>query len=177
MSFQMLKTSKNKPAIFYQNYYFNLHRHNKKANSDYYKCRVEKCPAYLTISCLTSDILRSNDNHSHDPKADIIKDITTSLANMRLRAENEPGVTINEIYEAEVLTLQKEHENDELAKHLPELESLKSVLYRVRLKTFPPLPKSLDDLRVLPERFTKTSKGDTFLISKPEDYNKVFKQF
>lgn len=47
---------------------------------------------------------------------------------------------------------------------LPERENLKSSMRRVRRRELPPNPKSLSDLEEIPERYTKTLGGESFLL-------------
>ena len=173
MSYRIITTTKGKSAVFFENFYYNFQRHNKKENSDYFRCRSQKCSASITICCSTKDLLRSKGNHSHSSQQDVTIEISSAMSLMRIRAKDEPTVSIGTIYEESLLELRKKHDDIELAEYLPEFESLKASLYRQRAKVFPPLPKSLDDLKTLPERFIITNRGEQFVISRPEHYNKV----
>lgn len=56
---------------------------------------------------------------------------------------------------------------------LPERENLKKSMRRVRRRELPPNPTSLSDLNEIPERYTKTLAGESFLLydsKSDEDY-------
>ncbi|KAL7299220.1 hypothetical protein TKK_0007815 [Trichogramma kaykai] len=53
--------------------------------------------------------------------------------------------------------------------HLPDRENLKKSIRRLRRKNWPPNPTSIDALGEIPERFTKTSMDEHFLLYDSQD--------
>lgn len=72
---------------------------------------------------------------------------------------------------AQILRLELPEVPAEVLAQLPEREQLKKSIRRVRKKTFPANPKSLEDLDDLPDRYKRTFVGENFLINDTNDVN------
>ena len=166
MDYKIIKTSKNKEAIIYNNFYYNKFRLNQKTT--YFKCRESGCHASLSIYNESGElkkpvILNHNGNNGLSP---IEIDIKEAINEIKEKIKVNPNEAVLKLYEDKEVELSVKYkdDHDEFLKLLRSFHQVDSVFYKKKSALLPKMPQNIQQI-VIPDDYTKTLHGDKFLIS------------
>lgn len=152
------KTEKGKEAISYNGFSYRYVQMGKDG-SLFWRCLDDSCSGRIMTDAQDIQNLQLRTPHNHDPDED---GATVRLVRETLRTRASKELTaIPEIYQQEQLKLAA---NPNAAARLPPLSSVSSTMYRDRLASMPPLPRTLQGIN-LPQSFCVTTANNAFLLA------------
>lgn len=135
---------------------------SSKGDVKYWKCRRKnECNARLTTLNTGRNLLirkgGAADSHNHAPnpeEVEALRIIGAIKREVNEYADRAPAAVMRIAVNA----------SSAVQAHLPEKDNLRKTIQRERTKQLPANPNSIQDLESVPDRFTKTLTGSTFLI-------------
>ena len=160
IDFEIVKTTKNKDAILSQNFVYN-YKDTNKDDSKHYVCNQAKCYSSLTVQSgengkvyrvngkliLNQDLTLSHPKHGPYKDAEIIGMNFVKILKSRIEKENSKSTAKLYIVEQSKL-IEELGDMDLVAKSLPQLTEISSGLYKHKSKFVPPVPKSIDKIKI-----------------------------
>jgi len=157
MEFESMLSERGKLLLIYKGFKFRKHRELKKSGETVWCCANKKCSVQLyTLNSVFSKISGS---HNHELEQNVLnrQKINNSV---KRKAEQDVNQRPSKLIHAEINT-QKEVLNNLTTR---DMRYISKNINHARLKIFPTLPKSIEDLHdFLEQRHIETIKNEPFL--------------
>lgn len=145
-------------VLLLEGYRYQVNREDKKTGRIYWRCHDRSCPGSVSTQ---AEEVKSRKPHTHaEDRADNIVEKIKGQLRKEVRENTAP---IPELYNNALGQVLLAEEATDVAATLPTFSSLKSSLYRNRLKNNPPLPKERSNVN-LDGEWSQTAAGQRFLL-------------
>ncbi|CAF1590827.1 unnamed protein product, partial [Didymodactylos carnosus] len=136
---------------------FTKKRSNKSA--DEWRCRIRSCNSIIVLACDASTVIHPSTDHSHTP--DPIQAKVDEFKNICKNRAREETTRISQIHKEELVKCSLKY-ND--VSFLASYSTIDSSFYRVQLRNYPKLPKSVSDL-TLTGKWSTDLRDNVFIIN------------
>lgn len=130
------------------------HKRGENGDTAHWRCwRYPQCAAKLKTNTFDADAPNPNirvrlyEDHIHPPDSERIKK-SKFVASLKERATDNPTLPTKRLYDAEVANVHRGAQGGGDRPELPQFNSVRSIVQRVREQNVPPIPGTIEDVAI-----------------------------